>query len=90
MINKKTEEFFLDCLTLENGKNMLSRNVGKLLTTYAAQHPRTAKASAYRRKVLKSFIVLLFFRILHNVGLEPRCAHLGYKIVQTIERHQFL
>ena len=46
MSKKKIEEFFLDCKILKNGNNMFSRNIGKLLPTYAAQHPRRANVSA--------------------------------------------
>jgi hypothetical protein len=40
------EELFLDCLTLEDGTNSLSRNVGKKLPFYAAQNPRRAQISS--------------------------------------------
>ena len=42
------------------------------------------------RRGLKSLMGFLVFRIMRNVGLEPRCAHLTYKIVQTLEQYQFL
>jgi len=42
---------FLEFLTLEDGADRLSRNVGKELPLYAAQHPRTAQIpSTLRRK----------------------------------------
>jgi hypothetical protein len=36
--------FFFDCLTLEDGTDMLSRNVVKRLPTYNWQNPRRSKA----------------------------------------------
>ena len=37
--------FFLDCLTLEDGTNSLSRNIGTWLPIYIAWYPRRAKIS---------------------------------------------
>jgi hypothetical protein len=37
------KQFFLDQLTLEDGTDMLSRNVGHKLLTYAVQHRRRTK-----------------------------------------------
>jgi hypothetical protein len=36
--------FFLDRCNLKNGTDILSRNIGNQLPTYAAQQPRRAKA----------------------------------------------
>ena len=52
--------------------------------------PEEPRRQFHRRRGLKSLMGFLFFRILHNVGLEPRCAHLRYKIVQTLEQYQLL
>jgi len=37
---------FLNCLTLEDGIDRLSRNIGTLLPSYTAYHIRREKASA--------------------------------------------
>jgi hypothetical protein len=42
------QSIYWDCYTLEDGTNMLFRNVDSQLSTYATQHPRTANTSNTR------------------------------------------
>jgi len=39
--------FFWDLLTLQDGKDSLSRNVGQELPLYAAEYPRKARISNF-------------------------------------------
>ena len=39
--------FFLECLTLENGTDMLFQNVGNKPPFYASQNPKTAQISSH-------------------------------------------
>jgi len=56
----------LDFLIFEDGTDMLSRNVGKLLQTYAAQDPRRAKTSTAPRRepeMLQNTVCFLVFEL---------------------------
>jgi hypothetical protein len=51
-------DFFLDCLTLQDGTNSLSRSDGNQLRTHAAKHPRKAQASV--RFTVSDMILLIY------------------------------
>ena len=54
-------DFFLKCLTVQDGTNSLSRSVGNQLRTHAAEHPRRAQAHFTLSDMI--LIIYLFFRM---------------------------
>lgn len=62
-------KFFLDVLTLEDGANTLSRNVGSELLTDTAQHPR-------RTNISVSYSLLDYLLIRRNSDIKsPKHVH---------------
>jgi hypothetical protein len=59
---------FLDFLTLEDGTDRLSRNVGKELPPYAAQYARTAQNSSTSRP--ESEVTQVSCCILYNSNVQ--------------------
>jgi hypothetical protein len=89
------EEFFLDCLTLENGADKLSRNVGNQLPTYVVQHPRRAETSTLlqrKSEISPAFVApwWQFERLACDIGLYFRFGLIRQEITMLDNDREFI